>query len=91
MEFLWPILAEIELIGQQPQVSGANPTSGVPERMTGGWWGGLAMLELIENVPLRNIMTMGAKFRETPPCNKNKLTYLYRDAIEQLTKSSSFY
>ena len=43
MEFLWPILAEIELIGQQPQVSGANPTSGVPERMTGGWWGGLAM------------------------------------------------
>ena len=24
--------------------------------------------------------------RETPPCNKNKLTYLYRDAIEQLTK-----
>ena len=43
-------------------------------------------LELIENVPLRNIMTMGAKFRETPPCKKNKLTYLYRDAIEQLTK-----
>ena len=43
-------------------------------------------LELIENVPLRNIMKMGAKFRETPPCNKNKLTYLYRDAIEQLTK-----
>ena len=29
---------------------------------------------------------MGAKFRETPPCKKNKLTYLYRDAIEQLTK-----
>ena len=43
-------------------------------------------LELIENVPLRNIMKMGAKFRETPPCSKNKLTYLYRDAIEQLTK-----
>ena len=43
-------------------------------------------LELIENVPLRNIMKMGSKFRETPPCNKNKLTYLYRDAIEQLTK-----
>ena len=29
---------------------------------------------------------MGAKFRETQPCKKNKLTYLYRDAIEQLTK-----
>ena len=43
MEFLWPILAKIELICQQTQVSGANPSSGVPERMTGGWWGGLAM------------------------------------------------
>ena len=35
---------------------------------------------------LRNIMKMGAKFRETPPCKKNKLTYLYWDAIKQLTK-----
>ena len=43
MEFLWPILAKIELICQQPRVSGAHPSSGVPERMTGGWWGGLAM------------------------------------------------
>ena len=43
MEFLWPILANIELICQQPQVSGANPSSGVSERMTRGWWGGLAM------------------------------------------------
>ena len=43
MEFLWPILAKIELICQQTQVSGANPSSGVPERMAGGWWGGLAM------------------------------------------------
>ena len=43
MEFLWPILAKIELICQQTQVSGVNPSSGVPERMTGGWWGGLAM------------------------------------------------
>ena len=45
MEFLWPILAKIELICQQPQMSGAHPSSGVPERMTGGsdgvvwlWW-----------------------------------------------------
>ena len=30
-------------------------------------------------------MKMGAKFRETPPCNKHKLTHLYRDAIENLT------
>ena len=44
MEFLWPILAKIELICQQTQVSGVNPSSGVPERMTGGWWGGLAMV-----------------------------------------------
>ena len=29
---------------------------------------------------------MGATFRETPPCKKSKLTYLYRDAVEQLTK-----
>ena len=43
MEFLWPILAKIESICQQTQVSGVNPSSGVPERMTGGWWGGLAM------------------------------------------------
>ena len=43
-------------------------------------------LELIKNVPLRNITKMGVKFRETPPCKKNKLTYLYRDAIEHLTK-----
>ena len=28
---------------------------------------------------------MGAQFRETPPCNKRKLTHLYRDAIEKLT------
>ena len=28
---------------------------------------------------------MGAKFRETPPCNKRKLTHLYEDAIEKLT------
>ena len=36
MESLWPILAKIELICQQTQpVSGANPSSGVPERMTG--------------------------------------------------------
>ena len=28
---------------------------------------------------------MGAKFRETPPCYKGKLTCLYRDAVEQLT------
>ena len=46
MEFLWPILAKIELICQQTQVSGVNPSSGVPERMTGGWWGGLAMWSL---------------------------------------------
>ena len=46
MEFLWPILAKIELICQQTQVSGVNPSSGVPERMTGGWWGGLAMLTI---------------------------------------------
>ena len=43
MEFPWPIFAKIELICQQPQVSGAHPSSGVPERMTGGWWSGLAM------------------------------------------------
>ena len=30
-------------------------------------------------------MKMGAKFRETPLCNKHKLTHLYRDAIEKLT------
>ena len=44
MEFLWPILAKIELICQQTQVSGAHPSSGVPERMTGGWLSGLAMI-----------------------------------------------
>ena len=48
MEFLWLILAKIELICQQPQVSGAHPSSGVPERMTGGWWGGQAMAEAIK-------------------------------------------
>ena len=32
-------------------------------------------LELIENIPWRNIMKTGAKFRETPPCKKNKLIY----------------
>ena len=32
-------------------------------------------------------MTMGAKFRETPPCNKRQLICLYRDAIEKVTKS----
>ena len=30
-------------------------------------------------------MKMRAKLRETPPCNKHKLTHLYRDAIEKLT------
>ena len=49
MEFLWTILAKIELICQQTQVSGANPCSGVPERMTGGWWGGLAMYIISES------------------------------------------
>ena len=43
-------------------------------------------MELIGNVPLRNIRKMGAKFRETPPCKKNKLTYLYQKAIEELTR-----
>ena len=42
-------------------------------------------LDLIENISLRNIMKMGAKFRETPPYNKHKLTHLYQDAIEKLT------
>ena len=35
-------------------------------------------LDLVENISLRNIMKMGAKFRETPPRNKHKLTHLYR-------------
>ena len=39
-------MAKIELICQQPQESGAHPSSEVPERMTGGWWGGLAMLSV---------------------------------------------
>ena len=43
MKFIWPLLAKIGLICQQTHVSGAHPSSGVPERMTGGWWGGLAM------------------------------------------------
>ena len=43
MEFLRPILAKIELICQQPQVTGAHPSSGVLERMTGCWWSGLVM------------------------------------------------
>ena len=50
----------MELIGQQPQVSGANPTSGMPERMTGGWWGGLAMKYTKEDLDMgmyRNIAT----------------------------------
>ena len=42
-------------------------------------------LDLIENISLRNIRKMGVKFRETPPCNKHKLTHLYWDAIEKLT------
>ena len=42
-------------------------------------------LDLIDNTSLRNIMKMGAKFRETPPCNKRKLTHLYEDANEKLT------
>ena len=42
-------------------------------------------LELIENIPLRN-MKIGARFRETPPCNTRKLTHLYQYAIEKLTK-----
>ena len=50
LKFIWSfykqILAKIELICQQPtmpQVSGAQPSSGVPERMAGGSQGGLAM------------------------------------------------
>ena len=46
MEFLRPLLAKIESICQQPQVSGTHPSSGVPERMTWGWWGGMAMIGL---------------------------------------------
>ena len=30
-------------------------------------------------------MKMGVIFRYTPPCDKHKLTHLYRDAIEKLT------
>ena len=46
MEFLWPILAEIELICQQlavPQLNGVHPNPEVPDRMAGGSRGGLAM------------------------------------------------
>ena len=50
MEFLRPILAKIKLICQQPQVSGAHPSSGVPERMTRGWWGDLAMNVRIKSI-----------------------------------------
>ena len=35
-------------------------------------------LDLVENISLCNIMKMGAKFRGTPPCNKHRLTHLYR-------------
>ena len=42
-------------------------------------------LDLTENISLRNIIKMGAKFRETPPCTKHKFNHLYRDAIEKLT------
>ena len=56
MEFLWSILAKIELFCQQTQVSGANPSSWVPERMTGGWWGGLAMFcQIVKLHPLQEI------------------------------------
>ena len=51
IEFLWPILAKIELICQQPQVSGAHPSSEVPQRMTGGLWGGLAVISIVEMMP----------------------------------------
>ena len=49
MEFLWPILAKIELICQQTQVTGAHPSWGVPERMTEGWLGGLAITHIISH------------------------------------------
>ena len=46
-------------------------------------------LDLVENISLRNIMKMGAKFRETPPCNEHNLTHLYRDAIVKLTNKAA--
>ena len=45
----------------------------------------------MENISLRNIMKMGAKFREIPPCNKHKLTHLCRDAIEKLTNKVALF
>ena len=42
-------------------------------------------LDLTENIPLRNIMKMAAKFKETPSCNKRKLIHLHWGASEKLT------
>ena len=43
-------------------------------------------LEIIENIPLRNIMSMGAKFREMPPCNKAKLIRTFQEVVDKLKK-----
>ena len=45
MEFLWQLLAKIELICQQLAMGwkGWPASPGVQDRMAGGSWGGLAM------------------------------------------------
>ena len=40
-------------------------------------------LEIIENKRLRD-MSMGAKFREMPPCNKSKLYTMFEEAVANL-------
>ena len=31
-----------------------------------------------------NIIKVGAKFREKPPCPKHKLTHLYKEGVDKL-------
>ena len=67
MEFLWPILAKIELTCQQTHVSGAHPSSGVPERMTGGWWGGLAMSYVMNVLSVLILMLIAYQVNRVMP------------------------
>ena len=46
-------------------------------------------LNIIENKMLHNVMRKGAKYRETPNCNKYKLTQLYKNAIDKLAVTLS--
>ena len=83
MEFLWPILAKIKLICQQPQVSEAHPSSVVPERVTGAdgvvWlWG--RPRQILVKFATRNVRERVFKARtalKTVNKEKEKVSNIY--------------